>query len=61
MTKIGNIEAYVAEPTGKTIHKDTAILYIPDVVGIWQNCKLMADQYAANGVAHSQFLPPVYY
>jgi len=50
MTKIGDsIEAYVAEPTGKTVHKDTAILYIPDVIGVWQNSKLMADQFAANG------------
>lgn len=47
--KIGSIEAYVAEPTGKTVHKDTAILYLPDVIGIWQNSQLMADQYAANG------------
>jgi len=47
--KIGNIEAYVAEPTGKTVHKDTAILFLPDVIGIWQNSQLMADQYAANG------------
>lgn len=47
--KIGNIEAYAAEPTGKNIHKDTAILYLPDVIGIWQNSKLLADQYAANG------------
>jgi len=47
--KIGDIETYVAEPTGKTIHKDTAILYLPDVIGIWQNSQLMADQYAANG------------
>jgi len=48
-TKIGSIEAYVSEPTGKTVHKDTAILFIPDVIGIWQNSQLMADQYAANG------------
>jgi len=47
--KIGEIEAYVAEPTGKTIHKNTAILFLPDVIGIWQNSQLMADQYAANG------------
>ncbi|TVY20245.1 Hydrolase tropI [Lachnellula arida] len=47
--KIGDIDAYVAEPTGKTVHKDTAILYVPDVIGIWQNSQLMADQYAANG------------
>lgn len=43
------IETYVAEPKGKTVHKDTAILYLPDVIGIWQNSKLMADQFAANG------------
>lgn len=26
-----------------------ALLYIPDVIGIWQNSKLMADDFAANG------------
>lgn len=31
------------------MHKDTAILFLPDVIGIWQNSQLMADQYAANG------------
>lgn len=35
-------------PEGKA-HKDTAILYLPDVLGIWQNAQLMADQFAANG------------
>ncbi|KAK0119424.1 hypothetical protein ONS95_010876 [Cadophora gregata] len=47
--KIGNIDAYVAEPSGKNVHKDTAILFLPDVIGIWQNSQLIADQYAANG------------
>lgn len=47
--KLGDIEAYAAEPTGKTVHKETAILFLPDVIGIWQNSQLMADQYAANG------------
>ncbi|TGO22571.1 hypothetical protein BPAE_0162g00070 [Botrytis paeoniae] len=42
------IETYVAEPKEK-VHKDTAILYLPDVIGIWQNSQLMADQFAANG------------
>jgi len=46
--KIGDIEAYVAEPKGK-VHEGKAILYLPDVIGIWQNSKLMADQLAANG------------
>jgi len=49
-TKITDgIEAYIAEPKGKTVHKDTAILFLPDVIGIWQNSQLIADQYAANG------------
>jgi len=47
--KIGSIEAYVAEPKGEVVHKNTAILYLPDVIGIWQNSQLMVDQYAANG------------
>lgn len=49
-TKISNsIEAYIAEPSGKTVHKETAILILPDVIGIWQNSQLIADQFAANG------------
>lgn len=48
MIKIGQWDAYVAEPQGKK-HEGAALLYIPDVIGIWQNSKLMADQYAANG------------
>ncbi|KAG9230134.1 Hamartin protein-domain-containing protein [Amylocarpus encephaloides] len=49
MFKIGNIDAYIAEPTAENIHRDVAIMYLPDVIGIWQNSQLMADQYAANG------------
>ena len=45
----GSIEAYVAEPKEHNARNDTAILFITDVLGIWQNSKLMADQYAANG------------
>jgi dienelactone hydrolase len=30
-------------------HKDLAVLFLPDVLGIWQNSQLMADQFAANG------------
>jgi len=49
-TKVaGSIDAYVAEPKGDNAHKDIAILYIPDVIGIWQNSQLMVDQFAANG------------
>lgn len=30
-------------------HKEVGILYIPDVLGIYQNSQLIADQLAANG------------
>lgn len=43
-----NIEAYVAEPK-KEVQGKKAILFLPDVIGIWENSKLMADQFAANG------------
>lgn len=46
---MGGWDAYVAEASGKHIHKDTAILLIPDVIGIWKNSQLLADQFAANG------------
>jgi dienelactone hydrolase len=47
--KIGSIDAYVSEPTGSNVHEGKAILYLPDVISIWENSKLMADQFAANG------------
>ncbi|PSR78362.1 dienelactone hydrolase [Coniella lustricola] len=47
--KVGKYDAYVAEPKGSNKHDGKALLYIPDVFGIWQNSKLMADQFAANG------------
>ncbi|KAF3761922.1 alpha/beta-hydrolase [Cryphonectria parasitica EP155] len=46
--KVGQYDAYVAEPKGKK-HEGAALLYVPDVFGIWQNSQLMADQFAANG------------
>jgi dienelactone hydrolase len=50
MVKIAsNIDAYLATPSGDNAHKDKAILYLPDILGIWQNAQLIADQYAANG------------
>jgi dienelactone hydrolase len=52
------IETYIAEPKGKTVRKETAILYLPDVIGIWQNSKLMADQFAANG--YYTIIPDLY-
>ncbi|RSL94147.1 hypothetical protein CDV31_014427 [Fusarium ambrosium] len=49
MVKIdGKIDSYLAKPSTQT---RTAILYIPDIVGIWQNSKLMADAFAEQGYA----------
>ena len=47
--KIGSHDAYLATPDPSNAHQDCGILYCPDVIGIWQNARLMADQYAANG------------
>lgn len=47
--KVGKYDAYVAEPKGDKKHDGAALLYIPDVFGIWENSKLMVDQFAANG------------
>ncbi|GKU11533.1 dienelactone hydrolase [Fusarium langsethiae] len=41
------INGYVAEPSSDQPKK--AILYLPDIFGIWQNSKLMADAFAAQG------------
>lgn len=42
-------DAYLATPAPEKAHAGAGILYLPDVIGIWQNSKLMADQFAANG------------
>ena len=42
-------DAYLAAPSDEKAHKGVGLLYIPDVIGIWQNSQLMADQFAANG------------
>jgi hypothetical protein len=48
MIKINNQwDAYVAVPEEN--QQQTALLYLPDVMGIWVNSQLMADQFAANG------------
>ncbi|OTA52762.1 alpha/beta-hydrolase [Hypoxylon sp. EC38] len=46
--KVGEHDAYLATPEPSTA-KDAAILFIPDVISIWQNSQLLADQFAANG------------
>lgn len=47
--QVGQYDVYVAEPKGNNKHDGVALLYLPDVIGIWQNSQLMADQFAANG------------
>lgn len=50
MVKIdGSIDAYLATPPEGKERKETGILYLPDVIGIWQNSKLMADLFAEQG------------
>jgi dienelactone hydrolase len=51
MIKISNeINAYLAAPAaGQEEKLGTALLYIPDIMGVWQIAKLLADQYAAHG------------
>ncbi|KXJ88615.1 dienelactone hydrolase [Microdochium bolleyi] len=46
--KIGKIDAYLAQPEQSKAN-GAAVLYVADVFGIWQNSKLVADQFAANG------------
>ncbi|KAK7431953.1 hypothetical protein QQZ08_001572 [Neonectria magnoliae] len=37
------IQAYLASPPASKAHAGIGILYVLDVIGIWQNSKLMAD------------------
>lgn len=49
MTKVADKwDAYIAQPTGSQ-KTGKALLFLPDIIGIWQNSKLMADQLAAQG------------
>ncbi|KAK4038590.1 dienelactone hydrolase [Parachaetomium inaequale] len=45
----GKHDAYLASPPADKAHAGAGILLLPDVIGIWQNSKLIADQFAANG------------
>ncbi|SPN99190.1 related to hydrolase related to dienelactone hydrolase [Cephalotrichum gorgonifer] len=42
-------DAYLATPHPGSAHEGAGILFCPDAMGIWQNSKLMADQFAASG------------
>ncbi|KAH7141720.1 dienelactone hydrolase [Dactylonectria macrodidyma] len=49
-TKVASIwDAYVATPPPDKRRSDVALLYIPDVIGIWENSKLTANELAENG------------
>ncbi|KAI1847511.1 hypothetical protein JX265_000761 [Neoarthrinium moseri] len=47
--KVGKYDAYLATPPEGKAKKDAGVLFVPDIISIWQNSKLLADQYAANG------------
>jgi dienelactone hydrolase len=50
IVKVGDKhDAYLAAASSDKAHKDVAIVLLPDVIGIWKNSELIADQYAANG------------
>ncbi|KAF4496129.1 hydrolase dienelactone hydrolase [Fusarium agapanthi] len=44
-----NTDAYIAIAPEGIANKGTGILYLPDALGLRNNSKLMADQFAANG------------
>uniref|UniRef100_A0A8H7NMA9 Dienelactone hydrolase domain-containing protein n=1 Tax=Bionectria ochroleuca TaxID=29856 RepID=A0A8H7NMA9_BIOOC len=44
------IAAYLASPaSGSMIHRNCGLIYVPNVFGIWQTSKLMADAFASRG------------
>ncbi|KAK4187708.1 putative dienelactone hydrolase [Podospora australis] len=49
ITVAGKHAAYLATPPADKNHEGAGILFLPDVLGIWENSKLMADQFAVNG------------
>ncbi|KAK0729606.1 dienelactone hydrolase [Lasiosphaeris hirsuta] len=54
-----NVSAYLAvPPPDAPPHPKTAILFLPDILGLWQNNKLLADGFAAAG--YLVLLPDIY-
>ncbi|RSL68312.1 hypothetical protein CEP54_002871 [Fusarium duplospermum] len=45
----GQVDAYLATPPNQVQSRNVGILYVPDILGIWQNSKLMADLFAVQG------------
>lgn len=59
VTKIdGNIDAYLATPPADKAREGKGILFLPDVIGIWQNSKLLADNFAAQG--YTVLMPDIF-
>ncbi|KAL6907381.1 dienelactone hydrolase [Trichoderma evansii] len=54
----GTIDAYLATPPADKAREGQGILFIPDVIGIWQNSKLLADNYASQG--YTVLLPDIF-
>ncbi|KAF7557686.1 hypothetical protein G7046_g5979 [Stylonectria norvegica] len=48
-TKVGQHDAYLSTPDPENARNSVGILYIPDVIGIWTNSKLIADEFASQG------------
>lgn len=49
--KIANesVVAYLATPPASAPKKDVGILYVADIFGLWNNSKLLADEFAKKG------------
>ncbi|KAH7305479.1 dienelactone hydrolase [Stachybotrys elegans] len=47
--KIGQHDAYLSIALSGNVKEKTGILYLSDALGIWDNSKLLADQFAAQG------------
>lgn len=45
----GKYDAYLARPAPEKSHRDVAILFLSDIMGVWQNSKLLADEFASAG------------
>ncbi|SPO05420.1 uncharacterized protein DNG_08107 [Cephalotrichum gorgonifer] len=45
----GKWDAYVATAQGQSKRKNTALLLMPDIMGVWTNIKLLADKFASHG------------
>lgn len=54
----GTIDAYLATPPADKARDGQGILFVPDVIGIWQNSKLLADNYAAQG--YTVLMPDIF-